>query len=59
MVPEDLFTTLEDWCGAYLHNTIDLYSRKEKEEWVIIEFAEFLNWVTPETIEQMMEDKQC
>jgi len=59
MVPEDLFTIFEDWCGGYLHNTIDLYSKKEKEEWVIVDFTEFLNWVTPETIDQIMEDKQC
>ena len=58
MVPEDLFSTLEDWCGGFCKNTIDIYYVKEKVDWVIIEFAEFLNWVTPETIRAIIEEKE-
>ena len=57
MVPEELFAELEDWCGGFLNNTIDLYYTTEKQDWVIVTFADFLAWVTPETIKTLLKEK--
>jgi len=56
MVPEELFSLMENWCGAFVKNTIDVYYREEEQDWVIVEFKEFLNWVTPETITEILKE---
>jgi len=56
MVPDELFTDLENWLGGFLKNTIDIYYTDQKQDWVIVEFKEFLNWVTPATIKAMLKE---
>ena len=56
MVAEPLFVKLEEWCGMFCENTIDIYC--SEGEWVIVEFKEFLNWVTPTTIRTLLEEEK-
>jgi len=56
MVPDELFTDLENWLGGFCKNTIDIYYTNQEQDWVIVEFKEFLNWVTPATIKAMLKE---
>ena len=61
MVPTELFIKLEDWCNPFPESSIDLYSKSELRQhrthsWLIVEFKEFLNWVTPATIKAMLKE---
>ncbi|KXH69820.1 MAG: hypothetical protein AM326_01735 [Candidatus Thorarchaeota archaeon SMTZ-45] len=55
-LPYDLFNALESWCGEYKRDIVDLHYGADS--WTIVKFNHFLEWVTPETIRAMLEDKE-
>ncbi len=53
MISTDLMSLLEDWCGEYESETIDIWSREI--ELIILPFANLLKWITPKTIKVLIE----
>ena len=56
MLPTELFSTLEMWCNDFAGNELSICYNEDR--WVVILFEDFLKWVTPETIKQLLKERK-
>jgi hypothetical protein len=59
MIQDALFFDLENECGSFEQDLIDIYYEKSHGEyrWFIISFDNFLAWVTPTTVRTLLRER--
>lgn len=55
MINHNLYNRFEDYCGTVEESSLDIFHIEDN--WMIIRFDYFLEWVTPETIIQLLEER--